>query len=98
MKISDYLDKTLKVVVDLTGIEAEDVMGRRRTSELVDARWMVVKLLREAGYYPSQIAPVMNMTIRQVQSIVAAFDIRLRFADEMMRINYETASKYLRSN
>ena len=98
MKISDYLDKTLSVLVDLTGIEAVEIMGRRRTPELVDARWTVIKLLREVGYSPSQIASVMNRHRRQIQAILANFDMRMRFSDPMMRSNYEAAAKQLRSN
>lgn len=98
MKVTDYCRKVTDIVVELTEVSREDLEGGRRSAEVVDARWIIIKLVREAGYYPSQIAPVMRMTVRQVQSIVAAFDVRLRFADAMMRINYEAASKVLRSN
>lgn len=63
MNTSDYAVKVAKVVSDLTGIGEAEIMGKGRAAEIVDARWMVVKLVREAGYYPSQIAQVMGMTV-----------------------------------
>lgn len=98
MNTSDYAGKVAKVVSDLTGIGEAEIMGKGRAAEVVDARWMVVKLVREAGYYPSQIAQVMGMTVRQVQAIITSFDMRLRFSDSLVRINYESAANHLRSN
>ena len=98
MKIMEYADRTIAVVVDLTGVERTDILSKCKTINIVDARWMVVKLLREAGYYPSEIAPIMGMTIRQVQSIITEFDARLKYSDPMLRINYAAAVNHLRSN
>lgn len=98
MTVEDYYRRVTDVILDLTEVERADLEGKRRTTEVVDARWMIVKLLREAGYYPTQIAPVMKMTVRQVQSIISTFDIRLRYSDLIFRSNYEAASKILRSN
>ena len=97
MGVTEYYRKTVEVVCDLTGVEEKDIAGKRRQRELVDARCLVVRLLRMAGYYPTQIAPVMGVSVRWVQKILASFDDRVRFSsDPMLRINLEEAQKNLR--
>lgn len=96
MKVADYCRKVTDVVLELTDVRREDLEGGRRSAEVVDARWMIIKLVREAGYYPSQIAPVMKMTVRQVQAVISSFDIRMRFAAPSLRMNYEAAARLLR--
>lgn len=99
MGINEYYRRTVEVVSGLTGVTEGEIVGKRRMRELVDARCLVVKLLRDAGYYPTQIAPVMGMSVRWVQKIVECFDGRVRFAsDAMLRINWEEARKILRIN
>ncbi len=98
MGIKDYYRQVIHVVEDLTGITEEEIIGRCRSSEIVDARWLATKLLSDAGYYSSQIASVIHRDIRQVQWIVANFEHHLKFADPMARINYDVAAKRLRGN
>lgn len=89
----------MDAVSRLTGLTEEQILGERKSREIVDARWMAVKLMREAGYYPSQIAPFFGMGTRNVQIILMLFDDRVRYAsDSMLRNNYEEAAKRLRSN
>lgn len=98
MGIEDYYRKTVEVVEDLTGITEPQIRGRSKLREVVDARWLVIMLLRDKGYYTSQIASQMKLGIRQVQVIVATFDIRMRWAEPSLRINYETAANILRNS
>ena len=99
MGVSEYYRRTVEVVCDLTGLTEEEIAGKCRMREYVDARCLVVRLLRDAGYYPSQIARVMNISTRWVQKIIETFDDRVRFsADPMLRCNLEEATKALRRN
>ena len=98
MKAADYVSKVVEVVSDLTGIDKDEILGRGKAAEVVDARWMVVKLVREAGYYPAQIAKVMGMSVRHIQAVLAEFGTRMHYFDSFMRSNYEEAAKLLRSN
>jgi hypothetical protein len=99
MGIIEYYKKTVEVVCDLTGVSEKDIAGKRRQRELVDARCLVVMLLKEAGYYPTQIAPVMGMSVRWVQKISATFADRMNYSsDPMLRRNWEVSTKALRMN
>jgi hypothetical protein len=99
MGANEYYKKTVEVVADLTGLTEGEIVGKRRMRELVDARCLVVRLMRDAGYYPTQIAPIMHVTVRWVQKILECFDDRARYSpDPMLRINWEQAKNLLRSN
>lgn len=99
MGVNEYYRRTVEVVCDLTGLTEGEIVGKRRMREYVDARCLVVRLLHDAGYYPSQIARVMNISTRWVQKVVETFDDRMRFAaDPMLRCNLEAAAKALRRN
>lgn len=99
MGVNEYYKRTVEVVGDLTGLTEDEIVGKRRMRELVDARCLVVRLMRDAGYYPSQIARVMGISTRWVQKVIETFDDRVRFsADSMLRCNLEEATKVLRFN
>lgn len=99
MGANEYYKKTVEVVSILTGLTEGEIVGKRRMRELVDARCLVVMLMRDAGYYPTQIAPIMKVSVRWIQKIVENFDDRARYSpDPMLRINWEQAAKMLRIN
>jgi DNA-binding NarL/FixJ family response regulator len=81
--------------------EAMDMMPFQVTSpgmfkEQITARWLVVKLLAEKGFYTHQIAARMNMTERNVNIILKAVkDLSSR--DENFVRKLEMARKSLNS-
>ena len=98
MGANEYYGKAVEVVSDLTGLTVAEIVGKRRMRELVDARGLLVRLMRDAGYYPTQIAPIMKVSVRWVQKIIESFDDRAKYStDPMLRINWEEAKNKLRS-
>lgn len=98
MTAKEYIEKVVEVSSYLTGIDREEILGQGKIREVVDARWMVIRLMRDAGYYPTQIAPLMKMSVRNVQNIASTFADRMDYSeDPMLRNNYEAAAKQLRS-
>lgn len=99
MTAKEYIEKVVEVSSELTGLSREEILGQGKNREIVDARWMVIRLMRDAGYYPTQIAPLMKMSVRSIQIIALMFKDRMDFSeDPMLRNNYEAAAKQLRSN
>lgn len=99
MCIRDYYRRVLEVVEALTGVTKEQIEGKCRVRDLVDARCMVIRLMRTAGYYPRQIAPTLGVSVRWVQKVLSDFEYRIKSSnDPMLRINWEQAAKMLRSN
>ena len=63
--------------------------------EVVDARWLCVRLMKDIGLYPYQIAEMMSMSVRSVQYIINNFDDRMKFGDAMLKIYLSMAKKRL---
>lgn len=90
------------IVTDVLGIvsvepdvPAEKIMSRCSEVDVVDARWICVKLLNIHGLYTSRIAETMKITPRYVQYILTDFEARIG-GSRITRNNYERAANKLR--
>ena len=90
-----YYEAVMSVVTDLTDLTEDDILNGRRTMEVIDARWLCVRLMKDIGLYPYQIAEVMSMSVRTVQYILNNFDDRMKFGDAMLKIYLAMAKKSL---
>lgn len=95
-RAKDALAKVLNVVATEYEVKIEKILEKCSEAEVVDARWICVKLMRNLGFYPSRIGELLRITPRYVQYILTDFDDRLATSAEM-RINYEMARKQLRN-
>ena len=87
----DYFEKVLNIVASLTDLTAEQILNGRKTDEVVDARWVIVRLLSEQGYHTSKIAMLMHMTQRNVTYILTVFQDRLDQYDSLFKSTYQKA-------
>lgn len=85
----------LGIVSVETDVPVERIMSRCSEVDVVDARWICVKLLNIHGLYTSRIAEAMKITPRYVQYILTDFEDRIGCA-RIMRNNYERAANKLR--
>ena len=90
-----YYAAVMSVVTDLTDLTENEILNGSRTMEVIDARWLSVRLMRDIGLYPAQIAEMMSMSIRTVQYILTNFDDRMKFGDAMLRVYLQMAKKRL---
>ena len=90
-----YYATVMSVVTDLTDLTEDDILNGRRTMEVVDARWLCVRLMKDIGLFPFQIADMMVMSVRTVQYIINNFDDRMKFGDAMLKIYLQMAKKRL---
>lgn len=90
-----YFNTVMSIVTDLTDLSEEEILRGRRTMEVVDARWLCVRLMRDIGLYPFQIAGFMEMSVRTVQYILNNFDDRMKFGDAMLDIYLRMARQRL---
>lgn len=67
-----------------TDVPEDVIISTSRNAEAVDARWILVKLLRMRGFYPSTIAPLINHKKRAVNSMISNFDDRMKTSPLMM--------------
>ena len=90
-----YYKAVMSVVTDLTDLSENEILNGKRNMEVVDARWLCVRLLKDIGLYPYQIAEMMVMSVRSVQYILNNFDDRMRFGDAMLKTYTHMAKKRL---
>lgn len=88
-------ERIIKAVADAADLSPCQLLCKRRFPETMDARWIAVKLLREAGFYSSQVARLMNMTTRNVNHIIYSVEIRLSNNDRSLEYILETSRKHL---
>ena len=74
-KLDDF-SKVIKVVTELTDVTAQEIVGKTRRQDAVDARWMVMYFMREMGYTTEEISKLTLHPERTVRH--AVHDIRER--------------------
>lgn len=78
----------LSAVSTETEVPESLIASLDRTTEVVDARYLLVYFLSRRGFYPSMIAPMIKHKKRSINHILCNFDRRLSVSP-MMRISYE---------
>lgn len=93
----NYFERLVDVVADLSELSANTILRGRKTDEVVDARWIIVQILKEQGYHTTKIAQLMGMSQRNVTHIVTAFQDRLDQYDSLFKSTYQRARKEIGS-
>lgn len=73
-------ERIVNAVAEASDLNPGLILGKRRFPEVIDARCIVVKLMRDSGFYPSRIASYLGMTARNVNYIL--YDIEMRLSRE----------------
>lgn len=77
-QIAEYADNVLKLVAEELEIPECQILSKSREVEVVDARYLAVKLLHSHDIYPSRIASILGMSPRTVRHIITSFDSRIQ--------------------
>lgn len=93
----EFFSKVTGIVTELTDVSQVDITNGSRTIEAVDARWLIIKLMREKGYSSRQIAPLVNCAKRSVTHALQFFKSRTRDPFSSLGNNYEIARQKLRN-
>lgn len=86
------LDNIVNSVARAMDLLPSQILSKCKSQELTDARWIVVYMLREEGYYSARISEWMGMTSRNVNLIISAMNNRLQ-NEKRLRSNLESARK-----
>ena len=76
----EYFGKVMKVVTELMEVEDKDILGKSREQDVVDARWMVIYLMREKGYSTKQISPLVCRPERTINHAISSFEDRVKYS------------------
>ena len=78
---SEDFSKVIKVVTELTDVTEQDILGKSRVQEVVDARWMVIFLMKEKGYLTEEIAEMIHHPERTVNHAAQMFPDRAKYSN-----------------
>lgn len=97
MSRSELFENILRMVSEETEIPSSQIVSRRKDSETVDARYLLVHFLSDTGFSPSYIAEKIGVTERTVTNIKTNFEIRCS-VQKLLRMNCENLTKRIRNN
>lgn len=95
MTIKEVYRQVLLTVADVTTVSIKDITGKGRQQEIVDARWIVVIIMHEKGFYAAQISRLMKMSERHVDRIIKEYPDRLQYGGLVFRTNYRAVRDIL---
>ncbi len=86
MRKSEIFNKVLDIVAAETEVSQACILSRCRRREVVDARYLLVKALLEAGFYKNEIARFARLTNRAVEIMSSKFNDRQEQSGRMFNI------------
>ena len=93
-KVEDF-SKVIKVVTELMDVTEQDVLGKSRVQEVVDARWMVIYFMRQMGYTARQISNLILHPERTINHALNAFPDRVKYSTNNLRNIFAIAQQQL---
>lgn len=92
----EVFQAALSVVAAETEIPEECILSRCKRREVVDARYMLVRSLLDAGLYKKEIARLARLTGRAIEVISSKFDERRAQSGRMFDVMYQRISSSVR--
>lgn len=78
-KTEDF-SKVIKVVTELVDVTDQEILGKSRREDIVDARWMVIYFMRMKGYCTKDISMLINHPERTVNNATQLFLDRVKYS------------------
>lgn len=97
MSKTERFSTILEAVASFTEIHQEFILSDIRQADVVDARCILVKLLTEEGFYPSQIGQYLERTEAGIRYLLSVYEDR-RVTSKWMDKDVEVIRKYLENN
>ena len=91
----EYCSKVIKVVAELMEVREEDIYGRTRTFDAVDARWIVIQLLRDQKMSTKKIALLLSHPERTINHALSMIEDRVRYSSNGFGYTLSIARKLL---
>lgn len=92
---SEDFSKVIKVVTELADVTEQDVLGKSRMKEVVDARWMVIYFMKMKGYCTDEISELIHHPNRTVNHALQSLPRRLKLISSDIGNNFELAKQQL---
>lgn len=69
--------EVLSVVSAQTEVEKERILSHERSTEVVDARYLLIYIMKTFGFYPLQIAEFLHQSPANIRKALAHIDDRI---------------------
>ena len=83
----------LFTVAEVTEIEADEILSSNKRMEVVEARVLLAKVMRDFGYHPSLIANKMNKAKSGIIALLETFEQREKTNQIFARMYKEIKQK-----
>ena len=94
----EYLAKVTEIVAELTDVSPEEILGNSRSADIVDARWITIRLLKDRGYSSKSIAPLIGRPQRSINHALCCLDDRMQYTNPEIGKTLAKARKLLGNN
>lgn len=81
--------ETLAAVENAMEIDSAQILSGCKQEEVVDARALLIRLMRDRGLYPVQISSITGLNSRSVTQFLLSFSERIK-TRKILRMNYES--------
>ena len=94
----EYFGKVIKVVTELMDVTDQEILGKSKSIEAVDARWMAIQLLKEKGIPTKSIAARICHPVRTINHALAYFEDRFKYSNRGLLRTLAIARQMLGNN
>lgn len=88
----------IEVIAKETEISEDEIKGKGKATEIVDARYLSAHFLMRCGFYPNEIARILDRTVQSVRGLIREFDSRRQQSGKIFEINYQRIRNNLENN
>lgn len=97
MSKTDIYKSLIKAIESEKEISEDKILSESRKTEVVDARSILVNLMHENGFYPSQIAQFIHKTPSTVHNLIRDYNNRIK-SNKILPIYLSSIRKKISSN
>lgn len=97
MPRTDIYKAIIDAIEKETEISEDRILSKAKTTEVVDARAILVNMLLENGFYPSQIARYIHKTPSSVNNLIRDYTNRIK-SNKMIQIYLTNIKKNITNN
>lgn len=97
MPRTDIYRAIINAIEKETEISEDRILSKAKTTEVVDARAILVNMLLENGFYPSQIARYIHKTPSSVNNLIRDYKNRIK-ANKIIQIYLTNIRKDITNN
>lgn len=84
----ETFNRVLSLIEEETEVSRDLILSGNKREEVVDARSLLLYVLKDMGFYPVQIAALTGICTRCITSLIAGFNDR-KESRRMLRVYHE---------